>query len=82
SMKNSEEEEYTWDDVTSVSVNPTASTSSKRDPLFFFDFERPDLENNFQKTQRAQVLDYDHIWINICPEIFLSLRGRTRLYVK
>ncbi|GJT41400.1 hypothetical protein Tco_0941265 [Tanacetum coccineum] len=32
SWKNSKDEEYMWDDVTSVSVNPTSSTSSKRDP--------------------------------------------------
>ncbi|PWA55706.1 zinc finger, C2H2, ENTH/VHS [Artemisia annua] len=56
SWKNSEEEEYMWDDVTSVSVNPTSSTSSKRDPRLYFDSERPGLENNFQKTQRMQDL--------------------------
>lgn len=41
SWKNSEEEEYMWDDVTSVSVNPASSTSSKRDPRLYFDTERP-----------------------------------------
>lgn len=41
SWKNSEEEEYMWDDVSSVAVNPTASNSSKRDPRGFFEPERP-----------------------------------------
>ncbi|GJW16057.1 hypothetical protein Tco_0020190 [Tanacetum coccineum] len=71
SMKNSEEEEYMWDDVTSVSVNPTASTSSKRDPRFFFDIERPDLENNFQKTQRAHDLG-----LRLDRESLTSLRSK------
>ncbi|GJT19639.1 hypothetical protein Tco_0878345 [Tanacetum coccineum] len=43
SWKNSKDEEYMWDDVTYVLVNPTSSTSSKRDPRLYFDTKRPDL---------------------------------------
>lgn len=43
SWKNSEEEEYLWDDVSSRTVNPilTSSNSSKRDPRLYFDPDRP-----------------------------------------
>ncbi|XP_022024434.1 polyadenylation and cleavage factor homolog 4 isoform X2 [Helianthus annuus] len=39
--KNSDEEEYMWDDVSSVATKPTSSNSSKRDPRLYFDPERP-----------------------------------------
>ncbi|XP_076924483.1 polyadenylation and cleavage factor homolog 4-like isoform X1 [Bidens hawaiensis] len=41
SWKNSDEEEYLWDDVSSVSLKPASSNSSKRDPRLFFDSEKP-----------------------------------------
>ncbi|KAI3522929.1 hypothetical protein L1887_00981 [Cichorium endivia] len=52
SWKNSEEEEYMWDDVSSRSVIPTSSNSLKRDPRLYFDPERPGFENRVQKPQR------------------------------
>ncbi|XP_023745993.1 polyadenylation and cleavage factor homolog 4 isoform X2 [Lactuca sativa] len=54
SWKNSEEEEYLWDDVSSRTVNPilTSSNSSKRDPRLYFDPDRPGFDNRLQKSQR------------------------------
>ncbi|CAH1415650.1 unnamed protein product [Lactuca virosa] len=45
--KNSEEEDYLWDDASSRRVNPilTSSNSSKIDPRLYFDSERPGFEN-------------------------------------
>ncbi|KAK1434896.1 hypothetical protein QVD17_00650 [Tagetes erecta] len=39
--KNSDEEEYLWDDVSSVALKPASSNSSKRDPRLYFDPEKP-----------------------------------------
>ncbi|KAL8255805.1 hypothetical protein R6Q59_030872 [Mikania micrantha] len=40
SWKNSDEEEYMWDDVSSVSLKPASSNSSKKDPRLYFDPEK------------------------------------------
>ncbi|KAI3823445.1 hypothetical protein L1987_04881 [Smallanthus sonchifolius] len=41
SWKNSDEEEYMWDDVSSVALKPASSNISKRDPRLCFDSEKP-----------------------------------------
>ncbi|KAJ9554919.1 hypothetical protein OSB04_009533, partial [Centaurea solstitialis] len=56
SWKNSEEEEYMWDDVSSRSVTPSLSNSSRRDPRLYFEPERPGFENHIQKPQRMHDL--------------------------
>ncbi|KAI3706669.1 hypothetical protein L6452_24566 [Arctium lappa] len=56
SWKNSEEEEYMWDDVSSRSVIPSLSNSSRRDPRLYFEPERPGFENHVQKPQRIHAL--------------------------
>lgn len=55
SWKNSEVEEYMWDDMNSRAANPGKShSSSKRDPLSQPKLEKMGFENRFQKLQGVQ----------------------------
>ncbi|KAL4592071.1 hypothetical protein LXL04_005052 [Taraxacum kok-saghyz] len=49
SWKNSEEEEYMWDDVSSRTANPIPT---KRDSRLYFEPDRPGFESRVQKPQR------------------------------
>lgn len=54
SWKNSEEEEYTWDDVNSRSTNYGVNRKSKRDPRLMDDSERLDTQSPILKPQVLQ----------------------------
>ncbi|KAL8094841.1 hypothetical protein AgCh_036378 [Apium graveolens] len=51
SWKNSEEEEYTWDDVNSRSTSYGVNRKSKRDPRLMDDSERLDTQSTILKPQ-------------------------------
>ncbi|KAI3716661.1 hypothetical protein L1987_67685 [Smallanthus sonchifolius] len=54
SWKNSDEEEYMWDDVSSVALKPASSNISKRDPHLYFESKKPTSKTAILSGQQPQ----------------------------